>query len=517
MHLARNLRLSLLLPSLLAACAAPAETELRYGLTLSPTGIDPHINASVELGIPLSSVYDTLVFQDPETGEFVPGLASDWEISPDGLTYTFHLREDVLFHDEQRFDAQAVKANIEYVLDPDHRSQKAASMLGPLKEVEVLEPYSVAFHLERPFAPLLDSLSQVYLGMASPAALETWGPGDYQFHQVGTGPYRFVEYLQDDHLILQRNPDYSWGPAIYRSNQAEVEKITFRFFEDPATRALALESGQVDIIGELPPLEAERLGALEDFEIRPISIPGQPLQFIFNTQLPPTDDPLLRQALVLAVDRAKIVETVFGGYSPVASGPLAASTFGYSSGAVFPGYDPQAARSLLEQAGWGAGAGSKALELKLVVPDWGSNPEVGQLVAAAWEALGARVTLEVVAGFGPLSEARAKGNYHAIGMNSFGTDPDLLRPFFASDGFFNWSGYRDPALDELLSQAAAAFDSDQQRSDRYAELAEQVREQWLILPIRDYVNLVGVNRRVEGLRFSPQGWFPYLIDLRLHP
>ena len=152
-----------------------------------------------------------------------------------------------------------------------------------------------------------------------------------------------------------------------------------------------------------------------------------------------------------------------------------------------------------------------------MVPDWGSNPEVGQLVAAAWEALGARVTLEVVAGFGPLSEARAKGNYHAIGMNSFGTDPDLLRPFFASDGFFNWSGYRDPALDELLSQAAAAFDSDQQRSDRYAELAEQVREQWLILPIRDYVNLVGVNRRVEGLRFSPQGWFPYLIDLRLHP
>ena len=137
-------------------------------------------------------------------------------------------------------------------------------------------------------------------------------------------------------------------------------------------------------------------------------------------------------------------------------------------------------------------------------------------MAAAWEQLGATVTLEVAAGFGPLTQAQAEGDYHAIGMNSFGTDPDLLRPFFSSDGFFNWTGYRDPLLDQLLAEGMEASPSPE-RSAAYSELAALVREQWLILPIREYVNLVGLNSRVDGLRFSPQGWFPYLIDLQLRP
>ncbi|GMR11274.1 MAG: ABC transporter substrate-binding protein [Anaerolineae bacterium] len=510
---------------LAAACSAdPGQgRELTYGLTLAPTGIDPHINASVELGIPLSSVYDTLVFQDPSTGAYVPGLATDWSISPDGLTYSFVLREQVVFHDGTRFDAEAVKANIDYVLDPDHRSQKAAAMLGPLNEVEVLGSYEVAFHLDRPYAPMLDSLSQVYLGMASPSALETWGPSEYQFNQVGTGPFRFIEYLPNDRLVLERNPDYAWAPEIYRREAPAIDRIVFRFYEDPATRALALEGGQVDIMGELPHREADRLAESSEFRVDPVLIPGQPLQLIFNTERAPTDDPRVRQALVLGVDRSRIVDTVFGESSPVAGGPLSASTFGFAAEPTFPSYDPVAAAELLEQVGWthsdggNRRRGDAELQLELVVPSWGSNPEVGQLVAAAWEQLGAEVTLTVAPGFGPLIDARTQGEYNAIGMNSFGTDPDLLRPFYVSEGFFNWSGYRDPKLDSLLASAAESFASPDQREQLYQEFAEYVLDLWLILPVRDYVNLVGSSQRVEGLRFSPQGWFPYLNDLELRP
>jgi peptide/nickel transport system substrate-binding protein len=515
---------SILCLCLLAAAAAcgqagTQEGGLRYGLTLAPSGIDPHIHASVELGIPLSSVYDTLVFLDPETGQFVPGLAERWEVTPDGLRYTFHLRQDVVFHDGSPFNAEAVRANLSRVLDPENRSQRALSMLGPLREVQVLDEFTVALDLEAPYAPLLDSLSQVYLGMASPQALEQWGPADYQFHQVGTGPYRFVEYLPNDRLILERNPDYAWAPAIYRGSDAAIDTITFRFYEDVATRALALESGEVDVIGELPALEARRLAEAGEFEIYPVEIPGQPLQYFFNTQRPPTDDPRVREALVLGVDRAAIVRTIFGEYSPVAQGPLAAVTLGFSPRQDFGGYDPEGAAELLDSAGWQPDTqGRRArngdpLQLLLIAPNWGSNPEVGQLLASAWEALGAQVELQVAPGFGPLNEVQQRGEYHAIGMNTFGSDPDLLRPFFASDGFFNWSGYRDAGLDSLLDKAAQSSTSEDARLALYAGVAGKIREQWLILPVRDYVNLVGASRDLQGLRFSAQGWFPYLIEL----
>jgi len=504
---------------LLAACGQPASGEqaLRYGLTLVPTGIDPHIHASVELGIPLSSVYDTLVFLDPESGDFLPGLAERWEISPDGQRYVFELRQEVTFHDGTPFNAEAVRANLDYIMDPEHRSQRAQSMLGPLREVRALDQHAVELILDAPYAPLLDSLSQVYLGMASPWALAQWGPAEYQFHQVGTGPYRFVEYLPADHLTLEANPDYAWAPAVYRQRKPQIQTITFRFYEDPATRALALESGEVDVIGELPALEAARLAQSEEFQIYPVEIPGQPLQFIFNTQHPPTDDPRVREALVVGVDRPAIVRTVFGEYSPVAQGPLAAATIGFAPQLAFPEYDPARAEALLEAAGWVADAQGdrfregEPLSLLLVAPNWGSNPEVGQLLAAAWEALGAQVELEVAPGFGALNEARQRGEYAAIGMNTFGSDPDLLRPFFASDGFFNWNAYQDVGLDSLLEQASRGGS---QRSQLYAEVAAQIRDNWLILPVRDYVNLVGASSRLEGLRFSAQGWFPYLIELR---
>ena len=515
-------RLPALLGLLLTGCSpAGAGTELVYGLTLSPSGIDPHLNASSELGIPLSSVYDTLVFQDPETGAFVPGLAESWEISPDGRIYTFHLRRDVRFHDGTPFNAAAVVANIEYVLDPDHHSQKAAFMLGPLEGVEAEGEDTVLIRLKQPFAPLLDSLAQVYLGMASPAALKEWGPTDYGFHQVGTGPYRFVEYIPNDRLLLARNEEYAWAPSVYRSRNAGLDTILFRFYEDPATRGLALQTGAVHIMGEIPPNEAARLEETGEFVLYPVPIPGQPLQLLFNTRRPPTDDVRVRQALVLAVDRERIVETVFGAYSPVAQGPLSAVTRGNPWATAFAEYDVPGANHLLDEAGWvrqGEGTRRKAgadLVVLMVVPTWGSNPEVAQLVKVAWENIGAKVELAVAPGFGPLKEAQAGGEYNAIGINFFGRDPDLLRSFYSRHGLYNWTGIVDAEVDALLDEAAQEFKDDAARSVLYQRLAEWIRDEALILPIRDYVNLVVAGSRVSGLRFSSQGWFPFLIDANL--
>ncbi|MGH2626594.1 MAG: ABC transporter substrate-binding protein, partial [Anaerolineales bacterium] len=372
-----------------------------------------------------------------------------------------------------------------------------------------------------PYAPLLDSLSQVYLGIASPTALRTWGPQDYQFHQVGSGPFRFVEYLADDHITLAQNEGYRWASPAYLSPSASLAGVEFRFFVDVPTRALALESGQVDLIGEVPAHDARRLVDSGDFRLYPVAIPGQPMQILFHVSVPPTDDRRVRQALVLAVDRQEIVNTVFGGMSPVARGPLSAGVPGFAEDTGFPLPDPAAAAALLEDAGWRFEGGRRRrggeiLSLRLVVPNWGSHPEVAQLVAAAWEDVGAEVEIEVAAGFGPLREAQSRGDYHAIMLNFFGTDPDLLTPFYATGGLYNWFDLADPEVDELLAAGRTALDPVVRRA-AYRRLAQRARDEAWILPIRDYVNLIVAHHRVQGMRFSPQGWFPYLIEFSLAP
>jgi peptide/nickel transport system substrate-binding protein len=508
--------------TILPACKnqTAAGTTLYYGLTLAPSGIDPHLNASNELGIPLRSVYDTLIYLDQETGQFVPGLAESWSISTDSLTYTFELRQDVVFHDGEGFDAHAVIANFEYIRNPENHSQKALGMLGPIDTVTAIDDFTLEIMLTEPFAPLLDSLSQVYLGMASPAALEHWSAAEYQFHQVGTGPYRFVEYIPNDHLTLERNLDYDWGPTIYQNQIAEIDQIIFRFYEDPATRALALENGEVDIIGEVPQHDAERLVDSGLFTLYPIAIPGQPLQYFLNTTQSPTDDAAVRSALIHAVDRQTIVETVFGTYSPVASGPLSLITMGASDLGPSLAYDPTLAAELLENAGWTLDGDTnlwmlddEILRLTIVAPPWGSNSEVAQLISADWQEMGAQVTVEIAPGFGPLKEAQTAGAYHAIGINFFGTDPDLLRSFFSSDGLYNWANLDNANIDGLL--LAAAMEPSTTRSQIYADFHQELAELAALLPIREYVNLVVARSTVTNLRYDAQAWNPILIDLSL--
>ncbi|MBN1812709.1 MAG: ABC transporter substrate-binding protein, partial [Anaerolineae bacterium] len=497
----------------------PTPVRLVYGLTLAPSGIDPHVNASSELGIPLTSVYDTLVYLDPNTGDFVPGLAEDWDVSGDGLVYTFYLREGVTFHDGTPFDAEAVRFNLERITSADLASQKASFMLGPYERVEVVDDYTVRIHLSEPFAPLLDSLSQVYLGMASPAAVEEWG-SDYQLHQVGTGPFVFAEYVPQDHLLLRRNPDYAWGPEIYQHDTALADEIEFRFFVDPATRSPALETGEVDIMGEIPPQDAVRLAESDDFRIEAVPIPGVSLMFFLNTNRPPLDDVKVRQALLYGTDRQAIVATIFRDTSPVAYGPLAANTFGYEPAVKdYYAHNPAQAATLLDEAGWkdtdGDGVRDKdgeSMILDMTLMGWGHMPEVGQLLAAQWSALGIEVNSPPPVSYPEALEIAGEGRHHLIPFNLSGSDPDILRKFFHSQATFNWSKLDDGELDNWL-EAAARTSSWEEREALYSQIQLRVMSEALVLPIRDYVNLNGVSDQVQGLRFDAQGWFPRLIDV----
>lgn len=520
--------LTLVILLLTAACGllnndeeseSPTARRLVYGLTLLPSGFDPHINASAELGIPLMSVYDTLVYRHPQTRAFEPGLAESWEISPDGTRYTFKLKQGVTFHDGQPFNAAAVGVNFDRITAEATASQKARLLLGPYYQgYTILDEFTFEIRLSAPYAPLLDALSQVYLGIASPLALANYTDGTYQWHQVGTGPYKMIEAVPGDRIVLGRNHDYAWGPAFYSTdNPNPVEVIEFRFYTDPATRDDALQAGEVGVMGELLPLDAELLLGNSRLRIYPVPIPGQPLQLIFNLRRFPTDDVNVRRALIQSTNRVGLVDAIFARQSPVAYGPLSAVTEGYNPDVEnFYPYDLNAAQESFRRAGISDSDGDGILdqagvplELTLIVPPWGLIPETAQALEGQWVSLGIKVTIEQVPNFGALLEKIQEGRYNMVAYYEFGLDASLLNHYFTTDGANNWSGYSSAELDALLTQALAETDPTT-RNNLYGEAQRIIMEEALILPIRDYVNLNGATTQLDGVIYDAHGWWPLL-------
>jgi peptide/nickel transport system substrate-binding protein len=504
--------------------AQAAKKELFYGLTLSIAGLDPHIHTSSELGIPLTSVYDTLVYMTTDN-RFVPGLAESWTVSPDGLSYAFKLRKDVKFHDGTPFNAQAVKDNLDRVVDPATKSGKAAALLGPYKGTEVVDEFTAKVTLSKPYMPLLDSLAQVYLGMASPTAFKKWGPSDYQLHQAGTGPFKFNEsqYVPKDTIVLDRNPDYNWAPSVYKHNgPAYLDRIVFKFFPDPPTRSPALETNAVQIMGELPPQDAVRLQQDARYQVVVADAPGMPLLFFLNAANPPTDDLKVRQALLYGTDRAAIVKTIFQGLSPVAYGPWSHSALGYDKSVepMYP-YDAGKARALLDEAGWKAGADGirlkdgRRLTLETYLQTWGYLSETGQMLQAQFKQIGVELKTQIVAF--PAAQAATKEGKHNVAPNSLSaTDPSFLSPMFHTSGAYDWSKYDSPSLDKLLDQADGETDQ-ARRMSLYGQVQRMAMEQALVIPIRDYTNWNGASAKVKGLVYDAHGWWPYLYDVDLTP
>ena len=228
----------MLLLIITTSCSGSAQTSvtnsasiLTYVLGSEPGNIDPHISSEDETAIVLRQIYDTLVYRDPLQEVIVPGLATQWSISPDNLVYTFSLRQDVKFHDGTPFNAQAVADNFERIVSLSSNAGKAGFLLLKYYAgAEVVDEFTIQLKLSQPYAPFLDVLSQPYLGIASPSAFKAYSPNRYQFHQAGTGPFIFVDYIPGKHITLQRNPDYKWGPAFYLPVQSNsINEVEFLF------------------------------------------------------------------------------------------------------------------------------------------------------------------------------------------------------------------------------------------------------------------------------------------------
>ncbi len=228
------------------AGACPAEGgQLVVGLSWEPSKIDPHRTAAENGVLPVMQACETLVIH-AASGGYEPYLAKSWEVSDDGLSYTFHLQEGVLFHDGTPFNAEAVKYNLDRIVDPNTQSEEAIGHLGPYESTEVVDENTAIVHLSSPFAALLDGLAVGWVCMVSPTAAQQWGTADFQDHFVGTGPFIFKEWKRNEYILLEKNPSYWGGPAYFKHHgNACLDSVIFKFVGEDAVRTGTLETGEI--------------------------------------------------------------------------------------------------------------------------------------------------------------------------------------------------------------------------------------------------------------------------------
>jgi len=485
-----------------------------------PSSLDANVWTATAAAVIMRQLYDPLVWQ-PEGGQFVPGLAESWEISADGLSYTFTLRQDVTFHDGTPLNAESVKATYDRMIDPATKSLQIAR-LGPYDRSEVVSEFVVRIYLTEPFAPLLSSMSEVALAPISPAAVEALGDG-FARTPVSTGPFKVKEWPDETTLIFERNPDYAWAPEFFTNpGPAHLDTITYRFIEEESTRMVSLETGEADIVEQLPAMEIQTVQENEKFQLSSSVLPGMPELCSINVSNGPTQELAVRQAMLFGVDREALALVLFQGGFPAAHGPLTSASWAYWEGVedMYP-FDPDKAADLLDKAGWvmgGDGVREKEgqkLTVRAVTSAGGETQRVAEFVQASLMELGFDYVVEAMA-YEATATRFAENDYEVgrFGLVSIDPHDSLFAAFHSSQieggSQFNRSRIDDSEMDELIERAAVEGDTEK-RGEIYRELQQRIMEQALILPAFERPTAYGLQPRVHGFADDLLGR-PYLSN-----
>jgi len=507
----------------LAAAAAADGGVLTYALYQAINdSLDPHVTNGTVDAVVYAQALDPLIWKIP-TG-YAPGLAESWSVSSDSSEYTFHLRKGVVFQDGTSFNAQAVKATFDRIVNPQTKSRIALGFMGSYTATEITDDYTVRVKFAKPYAAFLDGASQVFLGIASPTAMQKWG-ADFGSHLIGTGPFTLQEYVSGQRVVLVRNPRYNWGPNFFtRPGPANLDRIVFTMLVEDVARVGALERGEVQAIEKTPTDDIPRLKQ-EGFRVELQLQPGMPISLVMNTARPPLDDIHVRQALEYAVSQTELVNTLFSGVNRPAKGPMSSATWGYNEQVqtMYP-YDPSRAKALLDGAGWTMGPGGlrakngTSLRLQLIYLTGTGFDETWQLVQAQLRRVGIDAVLNGMAAGAALEKATA-GDFDLIHLRWSFSDPDTLSVMWSSRNVgggtgFNFSKAKNPVLDQLLDGGAAERDL-KKRQDIYDRVQTTIMQQAYLIPIYDEGNPVAMAPKVVGMQFDPRGRAPLLHDVTL--
>ncbi len=490
-----------------------------------PTCLDPHGNASTLgpiLTVPFS---DSLVWQE-EDGTLTPWLAESWDVSADGLVYTFHLREGVTFTDGAVFDAEALRVNFEHMVDPATKSPLAASYIAPYASSRVIDPSTLEVTLSSPYSAFLNVLAQGFLGVISPRQI-TEAPETICEAPIGSGPFVLEQWNKGQSVRYTKNPDYAWGPDGTHEGPAYLDELEVVFVTEDATRYGALASGELDAIEFVPPQSYAAVEANPQLETFTDFRPGHPFSLWFNTSRAPFDDVRVRQALIAADDRQAVVESISFGEWDAAEGYLTPSTPDHVEDVEGDlGYDPERANELLDEAGWtgrdAEGYRTKdGLRLVAHLPTSNAVPlriQIAEQTQAAAREVGVEIRIEYPAPQ-ELEERSAAGDYDlSSGLWSTNT-ADVLHIRYHSSNIttperrgLNGSYLRDDEVDELLQSARETGDA-VERADLYRRAQERLVELAPGIPFYSDPRPVAHGTHVHGLVHAHGYLSPYFFDV----
>jgi len=432
----------------------------RMAITATPTAYPITAPGALVDLLVNKTIYSNLVKYQLVDGQFqvVPDLAESWEASDDLTQYTFTLKEGVTWHDGEALTADDVKFTFDTILDPNVN----ASMRGPvssIESVEVVDPRTVVFHLSRSFAPLPVMLgyNQAIVPKHLLEGQDVNQPTEFLQNPIGSGPFRFKELSQGNYLETERYEDYFDG-------RAHLDGMVFQIIADGNARVAQVRSGDIDFTTIEPP-QVDTIKGDDNLEL--IEAPQVSYYFLaVNHTLPRLQDPKVRQALMYALNRQAIVDTVLKGYGQVATGPIHPSLGDYYTDQVTQyGYDPETSASLLAEAGWTKGddgilvneAGEK---FTILLNGPKGYPLLEQLLTYAQQEfanLGIEVTLEIPEWSVHLDKYHKLEYDLLIQWWTTPPDPDLYDHHFSTSGN-NWWAYNNPEVDELLVEARSEPD-----------------------------------------------------------
>ncbi|HWR15568.1 MAG TPA: ABC transporter substrate-binding protein [Terriglobales bacterium] len=497
--------MGLLSLSLCSCASKPDADTLVVIIESSPNNLDPRVGIDAQSERIGGVIFDALVHRDDHFN-LHPWLAESWEI-PDPLTYVFHIRRGVKFHDGRPLTARDVKWTLETVYTGKIRTAKTSTFRF-IDRIDTPDDYTVVVHLKEPFATLLWNLSDGAIGIVPEGADDKFGT-----KPVGTGPFRFVSAEQDKDVVIERNEDY-WA------HKAKLKRVRFAVVPDTTTRALELRKGSADIA--INALNPDMIVAMRtDPTIKLMQGPGTIYSYVaMNLRDPILKDVRVRQALAYAMDRGPLIHYLWRDLARPAKSVLPPQHWAYNGNVPDYPHDAAKARALLDAAGFPLKNGVRFhLTMKT------STEESTRLLAAVLQQQLREVgivldirTFEFATFFADVQ----KGAFQLYSLRWIGgnQDPDIFEYVFESSSIppkrANRGYYSNPRIDELLAQARKEIDQEK-RKTIFFEVQQILANDLPYINLWYMDNVIAYRPRVKNLKLNPSGNFDFLKEAELAP